>query len=104
MFQLIKSNYNSGISSVERERANLLLNLEKEINDYNERFWASEAGQNKKNKIADVEAMFVGYSFVKKMIKIFVVDQTNSCSPASPAISGPQCSEVFQMLNIHFKI
>ena len=31
MFQLIKSNYNSGISSDEREGTNLLLNFEKEI-------------------------------------------------------------------------
>ena len=31
MFQLIKSNYNSGISSDGREGTNLLLNFEKEI-------------------------------------------------------------------------
>ena len=31
MFQFIKSNYNSNISSGEREGTNLLLNFEKEI-------------------------------------------------------------------------
>ena len=66
MFQLINPNYNSGISSDEREGTNLLLNFEKE----NERFWWSQSRMKKLSSEGNVCVLFYGYSIYN--IKIFV--------------------------------